>query len=133
MMFTKMVARKNAEFNGCQIKPRTPENYQFPFGTDLLELNKTNVLGLEFSWDNRIRICGIATTDFGSLVRMLDALILLARRFGYKRLFYADVLSEELVDMLLDFGFEETKVYGDPYNVYLDFQIKGGDLNESEN
>ncbi len=112
-------------FNGCKMIKRSEDTAQYLYSTDVLYLDEQNQLGIEFnSKDTRIqvRIDGVLTTDQDSLFLMLDALVEYGRNHGYKRLHYGDKISDELLEMLMDYGFVgEKQVLADAY--VLDFEI----------
>lgn len=126
-MFRKLLSRPTAQedntVNGCKIVKVSDKTADFPFCSDIIYLNEQNQMGIEFNWNIRIRIDGVITTDEESFVQMMDALVEIAKRFAYNQLFFADFLSEELVEMFLNYGFGETKVLGDPHSHYLDMEL----------
>lgn len=123
-LFKRPAAQADNKINGCEVVKASDKTADFPFCSDIIYLNEQNQMGVEFNWDVRIRIDGVLTTDDDSFIQMMDALVEIARRFEYKQLFFADSLSEEVLDMFLNYGFGETKVLGDPYNHYLDFYLE---------
>ena len=104
---------------------RAEEPMKFRFSTDVLVLDEENQMGLEFSNGGdhiQIRISGVCMTDKDKLYQMLDALVIYAREHGYKRLHYGDAISDDLLEMLMDYGFVgEKQVLADAY--VLDFEI----------
>ncbi|MDO4509693.1 MAG: hypothetical protein Q4B53_07210 [Lachnospiraceae bacterium] len=96
----------------------------FPYCSDVIYLDKQNQIGIEFNWNIRIRIDGILTTDENSFIRMMDALMYIARDLGYDYIIFADFLADEIVEMFLRYGFEETKSDGDPNTHYLDMHLE---------
>ena len=97
------------------------------FGTDVLYLDRKNSLTLEAS-DTQIRIDAICASDRESLNQMLDAIQEIASVWegGISRIVYADKLADDLAEMLLAYGFQETKLIGacDP-NRYLTLKRDG--------
>lgn len=124
-MFTKLLYKTVPDnlIMGCKVVKRSDETVDFPFCSDVIYKDEQNQVGIEFSWDTRIRIDGVVTTDEESFFQMMDALVELSNRFGYFTLFFADSLTDDVLDMFLAYGFTETQVWGDPYNHYLNFDI----------
>ena len=110
--------------NGCLLVKPSEETQLLDFCSDVLYLNEKIQVGLEFNWDIRVRIDGVITTDEESFIQMMDAVVVIAKRFQYPKLFFADSLKDEVLEMFLNYGFVETAVMGDPYNHYLDFDIE---------
>lgn len=109
--------------NGCHIVSTPGETQKFPFCSEVIVLNETNKMGIEFNWDVRVRIDGVIATDLDSFIKMMDALVIVAKKFGYNKLFFADYLSDEVLEMFLFYGFTEIQVQGDDGNHYLDYTM----------
>ncbi len=124
-MFSKILDKKLPDnmINGCKVVKRSKDTMEFPFCSDVIYLDERNQMGIEFRWDRCIRIDGLITTDGESFVQMMDALAEIARRFDYNRFFFADKLSDYVLEMFLSYGFSETQVLGDPFNHYLDLYL----------
>ena len=128
-MFSKLINKTVPDntVNGCKVLKVSKDTKDFPFCSDIIYKDPQNQIGIEFNWDIRIRIDGLVTTDEDSFVQMMDALVELSRRFGYDKLFFADSLTDDVLDMFLTYGFKETQVLGDPYNHYLDLDLITGE------
>lgn len=124
-MFEGLFDRKEELFNSCRMMKRSADTVQYGFSTDVIYLDEENQIGLEFSNGGdhiQIRISGVCMTDQDSLYQMLDGLVEYGRKYEYKRLHYGDKISDELLEMLIDYGFEgEKQDQADAF--VLDFEI----------
>lgn len=118
--------------NECITKTKRREVLDlYPYCTEVLELGAQNRLAIEYNDGSQIRIDGICTTDRAALYQMLDALVAEAHNRGCHRIVYADMLADDVVAMLVEYGFEETPVMGscDP-NRYLCLQTETSDKSQ---
>lgn len=128
-MFNKILRFDGEEVNGCRVVSVSFDGVQeFPFCTDVIVLDEKNQMGIEFNWDVRIRVDGVVTTDLGSFIKMMDTLVIIAKRFGYSKLYFADDLTDDMLEMFMCYGFTETRVLGDEWNHYLDYCIAEEDV-----
>ena len=126
-MFEGLFGRNVDEelFNGCRMMKRSGDTVQYGFSTDVLYLDDQNQIGVGLKNTEtriQIRIEGVLTADQESLYQMLDGLVEYGRKYEYKRLHYGDKISDELLEMLIDYGFEgEKQDQADAF--VLDFEI----------
>lgn len=113
----------NECINGCNIVSDVDIKL-FPFCSKIIYCDECNQLGIEFTCDFRIRINGVVSSDLKSFTKLMDTLVLFAKRYGYKKLFYADKLSEEMMERFHDYGFVETQVLGDDWNHYMNYVLE---------
>lgn len=128
-MLNKILRFDNEEVNGCRVVPVPEEGIvEFPFCSEVIVLDEMNQMGIEFNWDVRIRIDGVVTTDLSSFIKMMDALVMIAKRFGYSQLYFADELTDDVLEMFMCYGFMEIRVLGDEWNHYLEYCITEDDV-----
>lgn len=97
------------------------------YATYVMCHSKKNQVGIEYN-PNRIRIDWVITTGYKKFKKMMDELVKQAIQFGYNRLFFADSLTDETLEMFKRYGFIEKAVCGDPFNHYLFYFLdEGGD------
>lgn len=124
--FTKL-RKPDVLKKGCKLIPSSsPIAMKIPFSTHIIYLDANNQIGLEFNWDIRIRIDGIYTTDYGSFKTMMATLIEVSKKQGYNKLFFADSVSNNILNMLISYGFHEIPVLPDKGNHYLTYYIDEG-------
>lgn len=93
-------------------------NYHNQIVTD----EKGNRVGIEFNTD-KIRIDGMEVKNHDSFISVMNMLVVLAKKEGYTKLFYADHLADKYLKWFKQYGFEE-KEDVDPFNHYLYLYIK---------
>ena len=91
------------------------------YTTHVLFLNQENQLGIEFDWSDWIRIDVIKAENVDTLRLMLTDLKELAKQKNYPSIRYADAISEEYAEALIENGFIEIPDIGDSYFRYFWF------------
>lgn len=94
------------------------------YSSDVVEYG-TSQIAIEYCLDNSIRLDAFNYDNSDSLIILLNYLEEHCRANQGNRLFFADCIDQKTKQLLINWGFRETKSY-DQYNTYLDYSIKGG-------
>ena len=86
-----------------------------PWATHILELDKGNKMYLEgigqkSTGNYRLRISWVSATDSNSFDEMMNFIEVYAKENGYNNLYFADMLSEDILGWFLSKGFTENEV-----------------------
>ena len=115
---------------GCVLTKRTALSMRLNCGTHVVFMNRKNQIVVEICLNHGItvspfaRIYAIEYSNKRALYKMLCAFVEICKKNNYFGIIFAGRISDQLKDLLCEYGFVDHPSVGDKTNSFLDYSFQ---------